>query len=350
MTGKTLSELLILFLLFLSCSRFIFIKNVKQDSLSVVPFFAFIVSILNFFAFGLSAELILVSMLSFFVMIWNVRAVLRFFSKLVIDHYSFLFIFISSVNLILVILTGIFVFHFSPKPCNLKKYNTQVETIKYTGNFKDGFKVITNPLQKNTALLYKYTNSLMDYSTSQNKIILFIPPKTATQEIYLPFFAKLSKDGFIVYSAEFYDSEERLYDSNYDARFLRRAKSLAERLKSQKNFSELLKAKQNYLFSEFETLIKLSGVTEEDEVFIVTEEDLADILPSVYSTYIDLIDGGYDLATAHAYTTRGYGPVENTDPFIAYLLKQKKDNTFYMSSHIALEMEKALESFVDVKD
>ena len=379
MTSYTLSLLLVLFMLVISNARFMFLQKVKADSLSVMPLVAFLISILIIFAYGISTQSFLVALLALFVTIWNVRAMLRFFSRVVIDHYEPLFILISSINLLLCIAGIVFVFYFSPRKTDLKKYGVTESVYKFTGNFDDGFREISNPFELNTATLWKFEKdeseaesvsrpenasetpetaagaledaseptedaTLLIEKQTPRKIVLFVPPKTAVKDTYMPFFAKLARDGYTVYTAEFHDKKERLFNSFADARFLRQGTFIATRMASQETGSALLRSAKVLLESEYENLIKMAEISAEDFVFLVTEEDLAEILPKVQVQYSELLDGCMDISYARGYSTPGYGPVENTSPFLAYLLGKKKDNTFYMASHIAGELEKAMEA------
>ena len=386
MTSYTLSLLLVLFMLVISNARFMFLQKVKADSLSVMPLVAFLISLLIIFAYGIPTQSFLVALLALFVTIWNVRAMLRFFSRVVIDHYEPLFILISSINLLLCIAGIVFVFYFSPRKTDLKKYGVTESVYKFTGNFDDGFREISNPFELNTATLWKFEKeavvpakvdgdaedasvqesaaeiaedtagvaegaseptedaSLLIEKQTPRKIVLFVPPKTAVKDTYMPFFAKLARDGYTVYTAEFHDKKERLFNSFADARFLRQETFIATRMASQETGSALLRSAKVLLESEYENLIKMAEISAEDFVFLVTEEDLAEILPKVQVQYSELLDGCMDISYARGYSTPGYGPVENTSPFLAYLLGKKKDNTFYMASHIAGELEKPMEA------
>src|SRR5574344_1342521 len=88
MTDQTISELLVLFLLAIACARIFFHTQVKSDTLSVLPLVAFCVSILAIVAWGLSLIELVNLILSFFITLWNIRALLRLNAQLVIDHYG----------------------------------------------------------------------------------------------------------------------------------------------------------------------------------------------------------------------------------------------------------------------
>ena len=109
-TNETLSELLILFLLILVNIRFILIRKIKYDTLSVVSIVCFFISILSILSFGLSSVRLFILIVSFFTALWNVRAFQRLCSGLVIDHFGFLFVLSSFLNFAAA--SAIFVFSF----------------------------------------------------------------------------------------------------------------------------------------------------------------------------------------------------------------------------------------------
>ena len=121
MTDQTISELLVLFLLAFSCARIFFHFQVRSDTLSILPLVSLIISVLNFFAWGISAVDLVVFLLAFFITIWNIRALLRLNAQLVIDHFGPLFTIVSIVNLVLVIAVGIIIFKYRPVPVNKQK-------------------------------------------------------------------------------------------------------------------------------------------------------------------------------------------------------------------------------------
>ena len=64
MINQTLAQCLVLFMLFITSSRFIFIQNAKTDSLSIVPLIALVISVLNLFLFNINDLDILLTFLS----------------------------------------------------------------------------------------------------------------------------------------------------------------------------------------------------------------------------------------------------------------------------------------------
>lgn len=380
MASHFISEILVLFLLLLSSARFIFITRVHSDSLSIVPFVAFIISLLNILAWGLYALDILICLVSFFVAIWNLRALLRFLSHLVIDHYGPWFILISIINLLLIIAMTFLVIYFRPGMVNFKKYGVTYESKTYHGSFAEGFDLVENPFDLSSAQVWNYEKIMEpqkeevqseeeaqsqeetvseekpqseevalkeeitpEEKTEARKIILFIPSKLASPEIYEGFYAKLAKDGYSVYTAEFNTKEQTYFKGIKNFRMFRRFFFINYYYKEgAASYTELLKQNREKLKAEFNSLIKIVSPSKEDFVFIVTEEDPAEILDEVQSENAELIDGCYALSETSGYMTSGWGPVENTEPFSARILGVERDGSMYMSSHLASELEKTV--------
>ena len=86
----------------------------------------------------------------------------------------------------------------------------------------------------------------------------------------------------------------------------------------------------------------MSGVNENDYVFLVTEDDATGDLAALIQQHNTLTDGAFDLADVPGYKTAGFGPLENTSPLFAAKFGLKPDRTFYISSRIAAALEEAV--------
>ena len=454
MTSRLLSELLILFLLTLSTSRFLFIHKVQSDSLSIVPTVALILAVLNVFAWEINLTEVVILVLSFLVWMWNVRAVLRFLSGLVIDHFGFWSIFISSVNLLLCIAGFVFVLYFKPADVNLKKYNVQRITESYGGNFKDGFHEIKNPFERKSAYFETFslkekkvsadekkllkdeelslkenaapadedsefsgenafqteenlnlideiasstdktetltarTNGSADKtdsssnenpdSTPENaiseqenavsinentgstentaqsrKIIVFLPPKTASAETYLPALVKLAFNGYTVVTGSFYSGDLKWFNDSRDWKILREHAFIYMKQQDKKNntvtYESCFRTHKRDYKKELDALIKYASPQENDSVFIACDEDSALAVEEYYRENSSKLLGFYDLASVPGYTTPGYGPVEQSNPLLAANFNLKKDKSLYMASHIAQCLEENIQEWTVLK-
>ncbi len=89
MTNQTLSDLLVLALLFVGNSRFLFVHHSKKDTLSITPFVGFFVAIINAFVFNFTVENLIVLVFAFWTSFWNVRSVFRMLSDVILDREEF---------------------------------------------------------------------------------------------------------------------------------------------------------------------------------------------------------------------------------------------------------------------
>ena len=87
----------------------------------------------------------------------------------------------------------------------------------------------------------------------------------------------------------------------------------------------------------------LSFVEGDGDVFLVTEEDTSGWMKS-FAQNNPRIKGTFDLCFVEDYSTKGFGPVENTDPVIALTLNEKMDRSGYISNHLAIEVEDFISS------
>lgn len=379
MQYHTLAQILVVSLLIISNSRAFFLKKVKSDNLSVIPLISIIISILNILAFGINPLEILTFLLSFFVCLWNVRAFIRFTSGLVIDHFGPWFKFISSINLIFSLTLLVFVIIFMPINDNKKKFNVNLTIQNYKGDFKNGFEKTDFPFDKKSLTIYEISKNLEKSKNSQNdktqsenliqnaensqenknenaeissetqnqnaqKIILFIPPKCANFNTYKNFLYKLAFDNYKIYCAEFNSSDYVWFNKFLDLKFLKTDCFIYEKFFNPQKYENHIKEKSSLLRQEMRAFIKTLNLGDEQIVIFVSEDDFTNSLPVIQNEFPQKIDGIFDLNVDDSlYATGGWGPIENTNPVLAFFLKIKKENSGFISSHLANELEKYAE-------
>ena len=337
MTYQTLSELILLILLAVSSGRIFFIKNARLDPLSAVPLVTLVFSVLLFFAFGISIFEVIIFLLSLFVTIWNVRALLRFKAKLVVDHYGLSFVLISILNLILIITTGIFVWIYRPAKIDLKKFNVEVSVKNYSGTLDGGLTEYANPLRLKSATVKKYVSKDED-DTEPKKILAFIPSESSRVDFYEPFFVKLAHDGFTVYAATFSTRDLHYFNSIFDMEPLRSSLFIKHRYLDHDAYEKALENQTENLAREFIAFLKIIPSEPGDSIFLS-----GDGVPQASFAAAGKnrnVRGSFDLSKITTYSTPGYGPVESTYPVLAKLLGFERDDGFYMASHIAGSLEK----------
>jgi len=347
MTDQTISELLVLFLLAFSCARIFFHFQVRSDTLSILPLVSLIISVLNFFAWGISAVDLVVFLLAFFITIWNIRALLRLNAQLVIDHFGPLFTIVSIVNLVLVIAVGIIIFKYRPVPVNKQKEAVSETCTSYTGSFTEGFTVGKKPFQNTTARIWKYMplyNTITDSSgkTAANTVVLFIGDKCANTALYRPFLYKLAHDGYTVYSAEFYAKDMRWLGNPKDFEIARRFSFCWKKLQKPLQYNVCKITLSENIIKEYKTFANLVfGDVSPKEIVVLAGDELAtEALPHAKDA-CPIADDTFNIASVSGYTS-AYGPVEQSEPLLAKILGKDRDTTGYMSAHLAHELEKSI--------
>ena len=371
MIQKTLAELMVLFLLLISCARVFFLKKVKIDVVSIVPLIALVLSVLSVCAQGFSVEAAVIVALAFFVFLWNIRALLRLTSQVFIDHYGTPFFLISLFNLLLVLAAIVIVVYTRPVFVSASKFNATQTSERLHGTFYSGFQPVEQVFDRPCATVFRFAkwNATLatDVEQSENhaiymrqqdvdaariaaqntpgphKIILFMPNKRTSVQSYIPLYLKLAHDGFIVYTADFYPDDASWFGSFKD-RFAFRAFNFALlSLSRPAEYEELLKKHTALFINEYRSLLTYAHPDITDTVFLAGDQDTAFAMETLKALYPALIDGTFDLATVQDYPTPGWGPVEQTYPLLArYLKGLERDPSLYMSSHITTALEKAV--------
>ena len=341
MKQQTIGEMTILFILLLSSARVFFIHSERKDPLSVGPVTALACSVLSIFAWGVWVQELLVLALSLWVFIWNFHAFMRLNDNLIIDHYSPPFIFISMINCLLVAVALLFVFFFRPVHTNLKKAGVEKQVSRLCGNLKAGFTESDEMFAKRSMDFAVYKAAGEGEKKTKGTIV-FLPSECATVSLYEPFLVKLARDGYTVYSADFYSDDTKPEDSIFYRRETRRFTFVRSRLKDSEAYKSWCEEKKQPLFlAMFEAMKKL---VPSDEKLIVVGDGLP---KDVYLTLLwkdDLYDRCFDIASINDYKTPGWGPVEQTDPLLASMLGFSRDGALYTSNRMASVLEQMIES------
>ena len=343
MTNQTLGELLLLILLGISCARIFFTRSARLDPLSALPLITLVLCVLFLVAFGLTGINVLITAIAFFNFIWNIRSLVRFHNKLVVDHFGIMFIIVSIFNLIAVIVLTVFVIIYRPAKINTKTYAVQTSRQRYCLK-ENAYSECSSPIDYATLIVDKYTGE-----TSSGKSILLMPGFLSSSSMYEPFCVKLAHDGYTVYSAQLFGKEAVWFGDIRDSRFLRRFCMMYSERNNPEEFEEALKHKDEYYSKLSSALIPIISADSTDKLYIVT--DGADLTSgSMLSNMFNgkkACDGIFDLAVIPTYSTPEYGPIEQTYPLLAkFYFDIERDGTFYMSSHIATILERSIEQSI----
>lgn len=331
MTNQTLADLLVLALLFIGNARFVFVNHSRKDSLSIAPFAGLFIAVVNIFVFTLSVENFFIFALAFLSAVWNVRSVLRMFSDVILDQYELKLILICSLNALFAALMIFAVIYFRPMNPKKNRLPVKQKTVLYSGSFQEGFSELKKPFTIPSAKLYNFEPETE--SPAGRKIVLFATPETADSEIYTSFFYKLAYNGFSVYSLDFYKEIDLASKKGTDLKWIRRFLAIKQKIFNPDKYEQIQK-KSDSTSEKFWILLSLCNPTKKDTVFLVTDEDLSGSMQYVSQKSFVKIFGSFDLAYIDDYTTKGFGPVENTEPVLGAVLGVQPDRSGYMSNHL----------------
>ncbi|MBP5156351.1 MAG: hypothetical protein ILP18_00570 [Treponema sp.] len=340
MKQQTIGELTILFILLLSSARVFFIRSERKDPLSIAPLAAVVCAALSILAWGVWVQEILILALSIWVFIWNFRALLRLNENLIIDHYSPLFILISSLNCLLLAVAILFVFYFRPVSMNLGKLGVEKQLSRLCGNMADGFMESDDPLEKRTLDFIRYRASADGQATKET--ILFLPAECATVDLYEPFLAKLARDGYTIYSADFYSSDAMPTDSLAYRRETKRFTFVRERMANSDAYRDWCGEKKEKLFMDMFQCT--AGLIPTDEKLVIVGDGLPKDLYVSLIWKDERVARCFDIANINDYKTPGWGPVEQTDPLLASTLGFSRDGALYTSNRMASVLEQMIEA------
>ena len=336
MTKQIQAELLVIFLLFLGSIRYLFVKQTRKDSLSVVPFVGLLISFFNVFAFGVSFVDLVIFILSFWVSVWNFRSLLRLLSDVFIDHYEIKLILINTINAILCLAAFCGVMILRPADSSPAKMKVRENIHVYTGNFRDGIKVRDSDFSIPSANVWNFESD--EKFPAGRIIVLFVPPKTADVETYRILLQKLAKSGYSVYAGDFWTDDGDWFNRILDMKFLRKFCFFNTKFKNAEEYGKILSSNQNVLVEEFSALLKIADAKDNDMVFLLTEDDVAESMKTTRSRNPGKIHGSFDLAYLDDNPSKGFGPVENTNPEIGVFLGLSPERSGYISSHMATEV------------
>lgn len=345
MGNSELGELLILFLLILNCSRMFFLKYGKVDSLTILAPICVILSVLQILAWNanfFSIILLIISVFAFFV---NFRALLRFLSRLYVDHYSAAFKTGAMIVLILSVCEVAAIIYFFPANFNLSRRNVKKETIRLSGSFSGGFeKSGFFAISDGTVFKYELKNKTTETESKADETnetetnepiatenpaknpIIIIPDKRADSESYEPLAILLTEKGFTVYSADFYSNDLRWFHNAADSKYLRR---MFMRFDYRKNPVQFNAKKEFFSYNsgkEIEAIVKFAeNENPGEKVFVISDWMSENALEDFAKQNKERVSGTMKLSEQAEYKTKGFGFVHFTEPFIEYIFAPQKN-------------------------
>lgn len=326
MENSVIGELLILFLLILCCGRMFFLKFGRIDSLAILAPICVALSVLQILAWNVDFFSIVILCISIFSFFTNFRALLRLFSGLFIDHYSLAFKSGAIFVLLFSFMTAFFLIKFYPHPIKASSHGVKKETFRLKGTFNGGFEKAL-PFELSNGILFKYEP--IDNAQIKNEKIIVIPDKRADSISYFPYMILLSKKGYSVYSADFFSKDLRWTHNAGDSRYFRHIYMILDYLKVPEHFKVL---KDFFSYNSLREIKQMVRLVQEDspncKVFIIGDWMANAALDDFAKENGENLCGTLKLDSLEDYATPGFGFVQLTSPFNAYLLNFPADRTF----------------------
>lgn len=321
-------EMLILFLILLNCVRIFLLKFGKVDSLTVLAPISVLLAVLQVFAWNLDIFSLLILAISVFCFFTNFRAFLRFSGGLYVDHYSVAFKIGTFFVIILCLFEGAVLVKYRPVFVGKKECGAVETKIRLSGDFTNGFEK-SEKLGFSSAEIRVFSPAKKEHFNGQS--IILISDKRADSVEYIPYMKFLAAKGFKVYSGDFYARDGKWFHNLADFRILRKFFMQINYFQNPVKFEM---QKEFYSFNaEKEVLAMLNFVSSEEKneysnvepVFVVGDW-MSDICFDDFSKEMpENVGGFFKLSDLPEYSTKGFGFVQQTSPFTAYLLNLKRE-------------------------
>ena len=339
---KFYGEILIIILLLLANGRILFIKNAKKDSLVMLSPFAFLLSVIQLFNWGVDLITCLTLILSVLVLLSNFHALFRYSERLYIDHYSILMKVWSSITNILSIALLAGTIFFAPVEYSPKKLGITENIIRYEGSFRSGFEEASNVKPANLFLTEFKSEGSEDKHFRD--IVLFVPDKRGDTYYYKPYLEHLAREGFVVVSGDFFCSDCKWRHSISDFRILRRFAMVIDYLINKQRF---MMQKEFYTYNISLELNTLKDIVknlygEKIRVFIVTDVMGTVAAQNFMDKNPDFVLGVYDLQTIPEYKTPGFGVISQTDVLLAAIFEQPRDKEGFYTKYMVMQTKKEI--------
>lgn len=351
---RVIGEILILFLLFLTNGRVLFVKHEKRDALVILSPVSLLLVILQICAWGLDVFNIYCLILAVLVLLSNFHALFRYSESLYVDHYSILMYFWAVVTSLLSIAGIIFSILFFPVTYSNKQLGIQEKKIVFEGSTRSGF-VERSIFGKSNATMTIFSpvssvaeeDQVEENSLPENPIIVFIADKRSETEFSKNYLQLLAAEGYTVCSTDFYTDDVKWLTTNSESKLFRRMILLYESLKDEREF-ELNHTKFTYNTTmELEALLPmLENQFGQANYFFISDE-MGFLAVNLFANkHSDCIVDFLDLTAIKEYRTPGYGFVCQTSPLLAKNLGENRDSK---GEDIKIVVKKTLEKLESIK-
>lgn len=326
MFDSFLSQMLVIFLLFICCIRIFFTKNSKIDSATVLAPVAFVISIFNIFLWNINLPNIFLFFLSFFVFLSNIRALFRLSARVFVDRYSVLFVIFSIFELLLIVFAGILLFINRPVKLEPKKFNVTKEKTILNEDFFKNFNIHSKLSFFNfsSKIIYTYSPS-EEIQQKDLPIVLFCGTDIAEVQDYEPYLLLLASKGCKILAADIYESKGTESSEIFNSRFLRKflsTKDKAESSDKEKNYIELTRIAQKFYGYE-QKFFFVFDATDFESINKITEN------AGIQN------DGFFCLNSIPEFKTTSLGFIEQTNVHLARSLGFERDPSLFIPRYLA---------------
>ncbi len=321
---RFIAQLLILGFLLLTNSRVLFVKREKKDVIVVLAPLSLFLSLLLIFAWGVDFVSIYLVFLSILVILSNFHALFRYSANLYVDHYSGLMMFWAFITIMLSVFGIVVIILFFPGHLSGKKLNVEETKYYYEGSFRNGFSEKTL-FGKTNVIITEYTK----VETDTQNVILLIPDKRGDTQAYTEYLQLLAQEGNRVFSADFFTEDAKYLDTPGETRYTRQFLFVLYQLLGRTDFYS---QKEKLTFNVTQEIEGVLDILEKDfeitgPVFLVTDEMSAPAGSLYKMKNRQKISGSFNLASASAYQTPGYGFITFNNPLVAKLLGYSADRS-----------------------
>lgn len=333
---RFVADLLILSFLLLTNSRVLFVKREKKDVLVILSPLSLFLSVLLIFAWGVDFISLYLVFLSILVILSNFHALFRYSANLYVDHYSGLMMFWAFITILLSVFGIVVTILFFPGHLSDKKLNVEETKYYYEGSFRNGFSEKTL-FGKTNVIITEYTkveeqndeDDSLNTAEATSNIILLIPDKRGDTQAYKEYLQLLAKEGNRVFSADFFTEDAKYLDTPGETRYTRQFLFVLYQLLGRTDFYS---QKEKHAFNVTQEIEGVLDILEKDfeitePVFLVTDEMTAPAGSLYKMKNRQKISGSFNLASASAYKTPGYGFITFNTPLVAKLLGYSVDRS-----------------------
>ena len=326
---RFVADLLILSFLLLTNSRVLFVKREKRDVIVMLSPLSLFLSILLIFAWGVDFISLYLVFLSLLVILSNFHALFRYSANLYVDHYSGLMMFWAFLTILLSVFGIVITILFFPGQLQNKKLNVEETKYYYEGSFRNGFTEKTL-FGKTNVIITEYTkNDEEENVEPSSNVILLIPDKRGDTQAYREYLQLLAQEGNRVFSADFFTEDAKYLETPGETRYTRqflfilyqllgRTDYYSQKEKLAYNITQEIEGALTILEKDFE-------ITE--PVFLVSDEMTAPASSLYKMKNRQKICGSFNLASASAYQTPGYGFITFNNPLMAKMLGYSVDRS-----------------------